>query len=41
MMEPELLMEGEGKFRKGIAHGGKAIKFRCFVNKDNSKIFLV
>ena len=30
---------GEGKFRKGIASGGKAIKFRCFVGKDNSKDF--
>ena len=31
---------GEGKFRKGISDGGKAIKFRCFINKDNSKNFL-
>ncbi len=30
---------GEGKFRTGIPEGGKAIKFRCFVNKDNSKNF--
>ena len=30
---------GEGKFRTGISHGGKAIKFRCFINKDNSKDF--
>ncbi len=30
---------GEGKFRAGISHGGKAIKFRCFVNRDNSKNF--
>ena len=30
---------GEGKFRIGIPEGGKAIKFRCFVNKDNSKNF--
>ena len=28
---------GEGKFRKGISSGGKAIKFRCFIGKDNSK----
>ena len=28
---------GEGEFRKGISSGGKAIKFRCFVRKDNSK----
>ena len=28
---------GEGKFRPGISDGGKALKFRCFVNKDNSK----
>ena len=30
---------GEGKFRKGLSHGGKAIKFRCFINKDNSNDF--
>ena len=30
---------GEGKFRKGIVSGGKAIKFRCFIGKDNSKNF--
>jgi len=30
---------GEGKFREGIKEGGKAIKFRCFVDKDNSKNF--
>ena len=30
---------GEGKFRPGISDGGKAIKFRCFVSKDNSKEF--
>ena len=30
---------GEGKFREGISNGGKAIKFRCFINKDNSKNF--
>ena len=30
---------GEGKFRTGISDGGKAIKFRCFINKDNSKDF--
>ena len=30
---------GEGKLRKGMASGGKAIKFRCFVGKDNSKDF--
>ena len=28
---------GEGNFRKGISAGGKAIKFRCFLDKDNSK----
>jgi len=27
---------GEGKFRMGIADGGKALKFRCFVTKENS-----
>ena len=30
---------GAGKFREGIATGGQALKFRCFVNKDNSNIF--
>ena len=30
---------GEGKFRECISSGGKAIKFRCFVSKDNSKDF--
>ena len=27
---------GEGKFREGISDGGKALKFRCFVNKENT-----
>jgi len=30
---------GEGKFREGITNGGKAIKFRCFVEKKNAKDF--
>jgi len=30
---------GEGKFREGIASGGKAIKFRCFIGANNSKDF--
>ena len=30
---------GEGKFREGISDGGKALKFRCFITKDNSKDF--
>ena len=30
---------GEGKFREGISDGGKAIKFRCFIEKNNSKNF--
>ena len=30
---------GEGKFREGITSGGKAIKFRCFIKKDNSEYF--
>jgi len=30
---------GEGKYREGISSGGKAIKFRCFIKKDNSKDF--
>ena len=30
---------GEGKFREGISSGGQALKFRCFINKNNSNIF--
>ena len=30
---------GEGEFREGIKDGGKAVKFRCFVEKDNCKNF--
>ena len=30
---------GEGNFREGISDGGKALKFRCFINKDNSNEF--
>ena len=30
---------GEGKFREGISSGGKALKFRCFITKENSKEF--
>ena len=30
---------GEGKFREGISDGGKALKFRCFVTKENSSEF--
>ncbi len=30
---------GEGKFRQGIASGGQALKFRCFINKNNSNNF--
>jgi len=30
---------GEGKFREGISDGGKALKFRCFIKKDNSTQF--
>ena len=30
---------GEGKFREGISTGGKALKFRCFVTKENAKDF--
>ena len=31
--------DGAAEFRKGIASGGKALKFRCFINKDNSSQF--
>ena len=30
---------GEGKFREGISDGGKALKFRCFITKENSNEF--
>ena len=30
---------GEGNFREGISDGGKALKFRCFVTKENSNNF--
>ena len=30
---------GEAEFREGIASGGKAIKFRCFVTKENADQF--
>ena len=30
---------GAGKFREGISSGGKAINYRCFINKDNAKNF--
>ena len=28
---------GEGKFREGISDGGKALKFRCFISKENEQ----
>ena len=30
---------GKANYREGIASGGKATKFRCFIEKDNSKNF--
>ena len=30
---------GEGIFRQGIADGGKALKFRCFITKENTNNF--
>ena len=30
---------GAAEFREGIASGGKAIKFRCFVTKENTSQF--
>ncbi len=30
---------GAPEFREGIASGGKAIKFRCFITKDNANKF--
>ena len=31
--------DGAAEYRKGIASGGKAIKFRCFVTKENASQF--
>ena len=30
---------GAAEFREGIASGGKAIKFRCFITKENDSQF--
>ena len=30
---------GEGVFREGISSGGKALKFRCFITKENALEF--
>jgi len=30
---------GEGKFREGISDGGQALKFRCFITKNNFNYF--
>ena len=30
---------GAAEFRKGIASGGKALKFRCFITQDNASQF--
>ena len=30
---------GAAEFRKGIASGGKALKFRCFITKENAVQF--
>ena len=30
---------GAAEFREGIASGGKAIKFRCFITKENASQF--
>ena len=30
---------GAAEFREGIASGGKAVKFRCFVTKENASKF--
>ena len=30
---------GEGNFRQGIADGGQALKFRCFITKENTNNF--
>ena len=38
-MEREQLMVVQLNLEKGIASGGEAIKFRCFVTKENEKQF--
>ena len=30
---------GAPEFREGLSHGGKALKFRCFITKENAKNF--
>ena len=30
---------GDGNFREGISDGGKALKFRCFLEKHNTQEF--
>ena len=30
---------GAPEFRKGLSHGGKALKFRCFITKENFNEF--
>ena len=30
---------GTPEFREGLSHGGKALKFRCFITKENSNEF--
>ena len=30
---------GAPEFREGLSHGGKALKFRCFITKENSSEF--
>ena len=32
-------MVEKAKFREGISDGGKALKFRCFITKENSSEF--
>ena len=32
--------DGAAEFRKGISSGGKALKFRCFITKENASKFL-
>ena len=32
-------MEEKENLEKGISSGGKALKFRCFITKNNSKEF--
>ena len=41
MMAQEQLMEVQEIYREGHSDGGKALKFRCFITKENYKDFQI